>query len=494
MRLATLPFALATMLACGATTWTNPTPDDAPRTIRLDREGNAISEEEWQAQQRERERRRRDEEAERRRREVEELQGLSVPATPRPSTPASAGPLPVGPPPPAAAPPDLPPVGPPYVPPPLPAPGGQTNLPGELALTWTAPPALVENCAVLMPSDAPVTLAVAPAGGLVTGTRSDVYEWSLTSGDGQLVPSADGMSCRFTPGQITAQAPVVVTVRLVRTDQGTGQREITGTLLARLVAPASAAQIVQGALQGYPLGEWPDPTDRAHLATLEGDYTWIIDYAHHYQRPAWFYPVTEESRHWPISRHLELGDFALDARYLPGVTFPQWVAIDPMLVSKLEDLAGLMHRDGHRFDRFDVIYGFRSPAYNLGRIAIDGDESLKTPFSQHMYGRACDFMIDADGNGILDDLNGDGQITVRDAAVIMHYINVLDRQYRSQGDPRVGGAGLYDHHDFFERAAVLGQSPYTHIDVRGFLTSGGTLFRWPTEWPDTGERILWGRI
>jgi hypothetical protein len=80
---------------------------------------------------------------------------------------------------------------------------------------------------------------------------------------------------------------------------------------------------------------------------------------------------------------------------------------------------------------------------------------------------------------------------VRDTIPLIHCVNILDRRYRTQKIPLYGGAGIYDHHDFWERPV---QSPYVHTDVRGFLDEDGTLIRWPRTWPDTGELISWGKL
>ena len=62
-------------------------------------------------------------------------------------------------------------------------------------------------------------------------------------------------------------------------------------------------------------------------------------------------------------------------------------------------------------------------------------------------------------------------------------------QYR--GIKLYGGAGIYDHHDFWDRPT---KTPYVHMDVRGFLNENGTLIRWPSNWPDTSEPIAWGNL
>ena len=67
-----------------------------------------------------------------------------------------------------------------------------------------------------------------------------------------------------------------------------------------------------------------------------------------------------------------------------------------------------------------------------------------------------------------------GKIDIDDARVILHYVNQLDKKYQNENSPLVGGAGIYSHHDFKGRV----QSPYIHIDVRGFTNPDGSLIRW----------------
>lgn len=362
------------------------------------------------------------------------------------------------------------------------APQVPPTAPPVATLRWVEPTALDRGLAALLPDNRAVSLVVGvsgPGGADVDPTLGR-FTWRLASGRGRLIPFNDGTECRFLPEAGSAEATVVeVRFSLAEAPQR-----------GRLIPPVSAEHLdAEGRLFGFELGHWPDPQDAAHLRAL-GGYEWVRLHPAAYRPPQWFYPVTRANKEWPISRHVRLGDFAMDHPWF-SLGMPQWVAIDPLLVAKLEDLADLLHGAGIAFERFTFIYGFRSPAYNLGRIERDQDETLKSPFSMHMYGRAADILIDTDGDLRLDDLDRDGQITVRDAAVLMHYVNELDRRYRAQGDPRVGGAGLYDHHDFFERPV---QSPYVHVDVRGYLAEDGTLIRWPARWPDSGEPIRWGQL
>lgn len=257
------------------------------------------------------------------------------------------------------------------------------------------------------------------------------------------------------------------------------------TAKLHVISPTPGNLLHKGELDDFKMGEYLNPSSPGASKT-----SYAALYPEKFLPPRVFYLVDDLSRDLRISRHLRLGDFALDYPWF-SLGKRQYIALDYGLVRKMEDLIDELNRAGLPGEKFCIIYGFRPPAYNLERITQDGSESLKTPFSLHQYGRAVDFILDADGDLRMDDLDGDGKITVRDAAVIAHHVNVLDRRYRAQGISLYGGAGLYDHHDFWERPV---QTPYVHMDIRGFLDEKGGLIRWPAEWPDTGEPISWGKL
>jgi uncharacterized protein YcbK (DUF882 family) len=85
-----------------------------------------------------------------------------------------------------------------------------------------------------------------------------------------------------------------------------------------------------------------------------------------------------------------------------------------------------------------------------------GNIQGRANLSRHMYGDASDVFVDNDGNGIMDDLNGDRRVDERDAEVIQQAVERVERQYPSL----VGGVGVY--------SACCGHGPFTHIDVRGY--------------------------
>jgi hypothetical protein len=56
----------------------------------------------------------------------------------------------------------------------------------------------------------------------------------------------------------------------------------------------------------------------------------------------------------------------------------------------------------------------------------------------------------------MDDLNGDGRVNIRDAAVIQEAVDRVERTHPEL----VGGCGIY--------AGTGSHGPFTHIDTRGF--------------------------
>jgi len=253
----------------------------------------------------------------------------------------------------------------------------------------------------------------------------------------------------------------------------------------RVLSPSPGSLFQNGELDGFRIGKYLNPSGAEGRKTPH-----VALHPERFLPPNAFYLVDDQTRDLRVSRHLRLGDFALDFPWF-SLGKRQYIALDYRLVRKIEDLIDELNRAGLPGESFRMICGFRPPSYNLDRIAQDGGESLKAPFSLHQYGRAVDFILDADGDLRLDDLNRDDKVTVRDTAVIVHHINVLDRRYRSQGVPLYGGVGIYDHHDFWERPV---QTPYIHMDTRGFLDEEGGLIRWPAQWPDGGGPIAWSKL
>jgi hypothetical protein len=321
-------------------------------------------------------------------------------------------------------------------------------------------------------------------------TRSEEFRWSSSAG--KWSPSATGRKAIWWP-------PVISTLTVIRLHYKGWFKRFPDTFLwgpivveksceIKVVPPTSSQMLHNGIIDGFKIGEYLDPRSSATLKRFGDEAAWPRLHPDAYSVPQGFYKVTMANKDMPISKHFTLGIFAMDYPWF-SYGFPQYIALDYGLVEKLEELIAMMEADGFPASDFALIYGFRSPAFNLGTIEQDSEYTLKVPFSLHQYGKAADLIIDHDDDLIMDDLNGDGRRDIYDAAVIMHYVNILDRKYREQGSRLVGGAGLYERHDFRGRV----ESPYIHIDIRGFTNERGELIRWPSLWPD-GTPIRFGQL
>ncbi len=184
-------------------------------------------------------------------------------------------------------------------------------------------------------------------------------------------------------------------------------------------------------LNGYRIGRYPtDGWERADV----------------YTPPQGYVEVTPETRDLPVSRHLRLGQFLTKDQY---DVWPKYVALDPRLLDKLELVVQELKAMGVRAEGVHVMSGFRTPLYN--GPGGDGRAAL----SRHMWGDAADMWIDSDGDGMMDDLNGDGVIDLDDAAVVMRAVERVERRHPEL----VGGGGTYPGNSI--------RGPYIHIDVRG---------------------------
>jgi uncharacterized protein YcbK (DUF882 family) len=189
----------------------------------------------------------------------------------------------------------------------------------------------------------------------------------------------------------------------------------------------------------YRVGRWPAEVRRPRSEA--------------YRLPSGFIEVTEENQHTHVSTHFTLGQFLTkDQRDV----WPKMLLLDERLVDKLELIIVELRLAGHKADGLSVLSGFRTPQYNAR-----GKNSGRATDSRHQYGDAADVFVDADGNGRMDDLNGDKRVDTKDALAFVRIVEKVEKKYPSL----VGGVGLY--------RAVPGHGPFVHVDARG-------------------ERIRWG--
>lgn len=191
-----------------------------------------------------------------------------------------------------------------------------------------------------------------------------------------------------------------------------------------------AAEVSAGQLNGYRIGNYPAP-----LNNLDS-----------YAAPRGFIEVTPELEALKVSPHFTLGQFLCKQKG----GYPKYLVLRPKLLDKLEFLLAELNSLGVRANSFVVMSGYRTPYYNR---AINN-----VAHSRHVYGGAADIYVDVHpADGLMDDLNGDGKINIKDASVLY---NIADSYVERTGKTELtGGVGLY--------RSTAAHGPFVHVDVRG---------------------------
>ena len=190
-----------------------------------------------------------------------------------------------------------------------------------------------------------------------------------------------------------------------------------------------------GRIGSYRIGNWPYEQGNAPKAI--------------YRPPAGLIRVTQQNKEMWLSEHIQLKDFITKGQ---ENVWPKYVAVQPRVLDKIELVVQELELMGHPVENIFAVSGFRTPAYNAG----GGNTSGRGALSRHMYGDAMDIAIDNDRNGIMDDLNGDGSISLADARVIGEAVDRVERKYPAL----VGGMHYYP--------PTGGHRGMVHIDTRGF--------------------------
>jgi len=225
-----------------------------------------------------------------------------------------------------------------------------------------------------------------------------------------------------------------------------------------------------GTLDGVPLGRYPDPLE-------PGSKEIVRRHADVYRRPDWFYRIDDSNRDLHVLPGFTLGDFDMTYEYWKP-DYPvdyEYIALSPLLLDKLEMLTERIRATFGKDAAVSILAGFRSPAYNEDVKREDMDFTQTSRFSMHMYGRAVDLIVDADGDGRMDDLDGDGKTDLSDVVLVRDIVDAIDLQNPPGPDSITGGCGIYPRHDVKARPV---QTPYLHVDVRGYWSDAGRPVRW----------------
>ena len=190
------------------------------------------------------------------------------------------------------------------------------------------------------------------------------------------------------------------------------------------------ARVTNGSLNGFRIGDYP-------TKPLKGNPI--------YKPPPGFIEVTKHNEDERLSPHFRLKQFLVKQQMSE---WPKYVIVQTRLLLKLEEVLARVRRSGFHVDTLHVMSAYRTPWYNR---AI-GNE---TTYSQHLWGSAADVFVDEDGDGTMDDLNGDKRIDREDATVLMGMVVDVERSSKEL----VGGLGAYP--------GTRAHGPFVHLDVRG---------------------------
>ncbi len=184
-------------------------------------------------------------------------------------------------------------------------------------------------------------------------------------------------------------------------------------------------------LNGYRIGRWP-----ARAAGRTGSYA----------PPELLIEVTPQNQDFAVSEHFRLRNFLTKDQ---AHVWPKYLVLDLRLVDKLELVLQELRTQGYPAKGLHVMSGFRTPQYN------GPGENGRAKFSRHTYGDAADVWLDDDGDGQMDDLDGNGRVDVKDAEVLARAVDKVEQRVPEL----IGGYGVY-------RANRV-HGPFVHIDVRG---------------------------
>ncbi len=190
-----------------------------------------------------------------------------------------------------------------------------------------------------------------------------------------------------------------------------------------------------GRIGRYLIGSWPGEKRRG----LRNSYA----------NPSGFIEVTLDNQDTYVSQHFRLRDFLTKDQ---ARVWPKYLVLETKMVDKLELVLADLQSRGYKTHGVKVLSGFRTPQYNRS----GGDPKGRAALSRHMYGDAADIYIDNNGDGRMDDLNGDRRINLNDARVIQQSVDRVERAHPALA----GGCGIYP--------GTGAHGPFVHIDTRGF--------------------------
>jgi len=329
--------------------------------------------------------------------------------------------------------------------------GGEGNPEERLPTVDQAPEAVVDSCEHYHPAElTPEMIVKAKDGPSKTSFAVEidglVNEWTVMTvmrmpgetftvdliesdaGSNIKFASEDGYISYESASRWTWRAPTIPGIYCVRLEN----RSADETMCIHVAVLNPLDEEDEEFLNGYRIGSYKKEPFRNNPR---------------YTAPEGFIEVTEENQNTWLSPHFQLKQFVCKQQG----SFPKYVLVETRLLVKLELLIDSLEKEGIRTDGLYLLSAFRTPYYNE---AIGN----KTFYSRHLYGDAADLFVDSNGDGKLDDLDGDGEITLEDAKILQKAVKGITARpiYRQL----IGGLGLYDKKNY--------RNPFIHVDTRGY--------------------------
>lgn len=289
-----------------------------------------------------------------------------------------------------------------------------------------------------------LTLIAAPTAFAAIKSVTETIDWPVVVGDPARTPGPEVLGSSGNLRALIGMPGALVKDLVLQPLLSGLPLEEPGVHSLGLTAPDQESLVVVsleslGVLKGsrldaYRVGRWPT----RGLAARDPRYA----------PPPGFIPVTPENESTLVSKHFRLTDFLTHDQ--PDV-WPKVLVLRAPLLDKLELIADELRRRGLP-DSLRIMSGFRTPQYNAQGV---GPKGGRAGDSRHMYGDAADVIVDANGDGVMDDLNRDGRVTIRDARVLY----AVAEQVEAEHPDLVGGLSAY--------RASSSHGPFVHVDARG---------------------------
>lgn len=200
------------------------------------------------------------------------------------------------------------------------------------------------------------------------------------------------------------------------------------TLNIFVMVPAD--RMDNGRIEGYEIGEYPPPVDDSPI----------------YLPPDGYIRVTPELLGVNVSPNFKLGQFV--EQY--SESYPKFIVLRERLLLKLEALLEELDEQGISAESLSIVRAYITPQRN--RVLGNARDS------RHIYGGAATFIVDRDGDGRMDDIDGNSVLNRADGVALFE---TVDELFSRPGKEYLKG-GLFLYDDASHNTTLI------MVDARGF--------------------------